>query len=62
MANTADIFNEWARRYAADPCEFDVEILDADGNPVTDYGQRAAIYFRQLEKELDATNQADRNR
>lgn len=62
MANIADIFNEWARRYAADPSEFDAEILDADGKPVTDYGHRCAVFFLQLERELDAAKQADRNK
>lgn len=47
----AVIFNEWARRYAENPDEFD-EVLDADGKPVTDYGDRCAIYLTELENEL----------
>lgn len=47
----AAIFNEWARRYAADPGSFG-EILDADGKPVTDYGQQCAVYFEQIYDEI----------
>ena len=47
----AAIFNEWARRYAEDPDSFG-EILDADGQPVTDYGERCAVYFEQIAAEL----------
>lgn len=54
MAYTADIFNEWARRYASDPSVFDAEILDADGNPMSDYGQRCAIYFQKIGSDLDS--------
>jgi hypothetical protein len=43
----AAIFNEWARRYAESPDEFGA-ILDADGKPVEDYGQRCAIYFAEI--------------
>ena len=47
----AAIFNEWARRYAEDPEAFD-DLLDADGNPVQDYGDRCALYFAELENDL----------
>jgi hypothetical protein len=48
----AKIFNEWARRYADDPKSFS-EILDGDGNPIDDYGDRCAEYFCKLEAEMD---------
>ncbi len=47
------IFNEWAKRYAENPSEFN-DILDKDGNPVEDYGDKCAIYFEQLAIEMDA--------
>lgn len=47
------IFNEWARRYAENPDEFGA-ILDADRKPVEDYGQRCAIYFTEIAKDMDA--------
>jgi len=49
----AAIFNEWARRYAENPDAFS-EILDEDGNPVSDYGERCARYFEELEGEMVA--------
>lgn len=49
----AVIFNEWARRYAENPGEFGA-ILNADGKPVEDYGQRCAIYFDDIAKDMDA--------
>lgn len=49
------IFNEWARRYADDPDSFG-PILDADGRPVTDYGEQCAVYFERIGNELDAAN------
>lgn len=49
----AAIFNEWASQYAANPEEFS-SILDADGKPVTDYGERATYFFEQIAKEMDA--------
>lgn len=45
------IFNEWARRYAANPDEFS-DILDADGKPVEDYGQCCTIYFEKIADEM----------
>lgn len=48
----AAIFNEWAKRYAENPENFE-EILDSDGKPVTDYGDRCALYFEQLANELN---------
>ena len=49
------VFNEWARRYAADPESFN-GILDDLGNVVTDYGERAALYFERLAAEMDAAS------
>lgn len=54
----ADIFNEWARRYAENPDEFG-EILDADGRPVEDYGQRCVLYFESIATDMDAKAQID---
>ena len=48
----ADIFNEWAKRYAVNPSEFS-EIIDENGNVVKDYGESCVIYFEKLSKELD---------
>mgnify|MGYP000867338568 CR=1 FL=1 len=47
----AAVFNEWARRYAADPASFD-QILDEHGVPVDDYGERCALMFEQIASEL----------
>lgn len=47
------IFNEWEKRYAEKPDEFN-GILDDDGNPVTDYGERCTRYFNKLADEMDA--------
>lgn len=47
----AMIFNEWAKRYSEEPEKFDA-ILDADGKPVRDYGERCAAYFETLANEL----------
>jgi hypothetical protein len=52
----AAIFNEWARRYAAEPQSFG-PILDSAGKPVSDYGECAAAYFSQVEKDMDAKGQ-----
>jgi hypothetical protein len=49
----ASVFNEWARRYAERPEDFG-EILDEDGKPVKDYGERCAIYFHENATELEA--------
>ena len=53
------IFNEWAARYAADPAAFS-NILDASGNPVSDYGQNCAHYFDKIARELDAAGKLPR--
>lgn len=53
------IFNEWARRYAADPSSFG-EILDANGRPVTDYGERCTLYFEEIARGMDAAGQLPR--
>ena len=55
----AAIFNEWARRYAENPDDFG-EIIDADGKPVEDYGQRSALYFEKIADEMDAAGQLPR--
>ena len=47
------IFNEWAKRYAENPDEFS-DILDGDGNPVSDYGESCTRYFKKLADELDS--------
>ncbi len=46
------IFDEWARRYAEDPNEFD-GILGKDGKPVEGYGEGCAIYFAKIAGEMD---------
>lgn len=47
----AVVFNEWARRYAEDVQKFEA-ILDASGKAVLDYGERAAIFFEEVERQL----------
>ena len=59
LERMAIIFNEWAKRYAENPDEFD-DILDEDGNPSSDYGESCAIYFHQLANELDERGQLPR--
>lgn len=49
----AAIFNEWAKRYSESPEEF-TGILDGDGKPFEDYGQRCAAYFDLLADEMDS--------
>lgn len=49
----AMIFNEWARRYSESPDEFG-EMLDGDGNLISDYGQRCTAYFKRIANEMDA--------
>lgn len=48
----AMVFNEWAKRYAENPDEFN-PVLDENGEPVTDYGENAARYFEQIAAEMD---------
>lgn len=50
----AAVFNEWAMRYADNPEEFG-EILDEDGIPVEDYGERCALYLEQLAGEMQGS-------
>lgn len=50
------VFNEWAKRYAANPSEFEGSCLDADGKPIEDYGDRCAVYFAKLSAELFPMN------
>lgn len=49
----AMIFNEWARRYSEKPNEFG-QILDSNGKPIEDYGQRCTVYFKKIADEMDA--------
>lgn len=49
----AAIFNECARRYADKPDAFGASLGD-DGKPVADYGERWALYFKQIAGEMDA--------
>lgn len=46
------IFNEWAKRYSENPEEFS-SILDSEGKPAKDYGHACALYFEQLDYELN---------
>lgn len=46
------IFNEWARRYAADPDAFGA-ILDENGRPVEDYGINCTHYFNQIATDME---------
>jgi len=50
-AEVAIILNEWVRKFAETPEEFD-ELLDENGQPFTDYGSRGAEYFEVLYTEL----------
>lgn len=49
------VFNEWAKQYAIAPDQFS-SILDADGNPVSDYGENATYCFEKIADEMDAAN------
>ena len=49
------IFDEWAKRYAENPEEFN-SVLNADGNPSESYGESCALYFEQIAREMDADN------
>lgn len=53
----ADIFNEWAKRYAADPSAFGF-ILDKDGKAIENYGENCAHYFHSIAAELEASSAA----
>ncbi|SEG12561.1 hypothetical protein [Marinobacterium lutimaris] len=48
------VFNEWATRYADNPDEFE-EILDDDGVPVEDYGERCAVYIQKVAEEMEGS-------
>lgn len=56
----AMIFNEWARRYAANPDEF-ADILGPDGKAIEDYGERATSYFHRIANEMDDKGQLPRS-
>lgn len=47
----AIVFDEWANRYAANPEAFD-EILDGNGKPIESYGERCAVQFYEITREL----------
>jgi len=57
LEQAADVFNEWARRYAADPAAFG-PVLDANGQVVEDYGSTCSVYFKQIADELLAPSAA----
>jgi hypothetical protein len=52
LERMAQVFNAWAERYAENPSEFS-DVLDSDGNPVSDYGDSCAIYYDKLSRELE---------
>jgi len=45
------IFNLWAKNYSENPEEW-LEILDDNGQPVEDYGECCARYFKVLHTQL----------
>ena len=47
----ADVFEEWKKRFDADPNAFQDCVDFKDQDPET-YGEAAAIYFTWLEKEM----------
>ena len=49
--NLAAIFNEWAKRYSENPNIFGL-ILDDNGQPISDYGEKCSKYIQLLNKEL----------
>lgn len=55
MQRMTAIFNEWAKRFADDPNAFGA-ILDANGRPVSDYGECCAIYFTRIAGEMDSAD------
>jgi hypothetical protein len=59
MQRMSIVFNEWAKRAAANPEDFG-SIFDANGVPVEDYGDRSAILFNQIAAELDADGKLPR--
>lgn len=46
------IFSEWAKRYSENPKGFN-NILDSEGKPAKNYGHACAMYFKQLDTELN---------
>lgn len=52
-ARISAIFNEWARQYAEDPEAFE-SVLDENGQPHKDYGQKCAAEFKRIAGEIDA--------
>lgn len=59
LRRMAATFDEWARRYAENPSNFD-SVLDDKGNIVPSYGMRCAIYFDALARELDESGRLER--
>jgi len=51
IGRNKSIFNEWARMYADDPESFS-DILDENGNAITDYGINAANTYAMIESDL----------
>lgn len=45
-------FNEWALRFQENPDDFD-DVLDDNGDIITDYGYRCAKYLEQILREMD---------
>lgn len=54
IEQAADVFNEWARRYAADPESFG-PVLDVNGQVVEDYGRSCSVYFKRIADDLSMT-------
>jgi hypothetical protein len=50
----AAVFNEWAIRYADNPDAFG-EILDDDGIPIEDYGDRCVAYLEKVAEEMEGS-------
>ena len=48
--NLSAAFTLWAERYANDPDSF-TDVLDSNGKPVTDYGERCAAYLTKILRE-----------
>lgn len=47
----ATCLDEYVRRYAADPTQFD-GVLDEHGNPIEAYGNRVVAYLMQIALDL----------
>ena len=49
----AMIFDEWAKRYAESPEDFE-NCLDENGNPIEGYGKQATKYFNDIANDMDS--------